>query len=159
MDEKLVHIIKTFLSRFDVLLLMSIFGLYPVLKLSFKHISARKNLFLKACFCWDARLSLREMDRKFEYAGTVGYGDSYLDYLFCHSKVLRLQALPHDVAGALRSLSDKGPGYSCIVGPRAKSCLLGHVTGLFFCLHVKLLAIHFQLCRLLKHFVLHYTEY
>ena len=32
--------------------------------MTFKHNSVRKNLFLSACFCWDSRLSLREMDQK-----------------------------------------------------------------------------------------------
>ena len=49
----------------DVLFLISIFRLYPGLKMSFEHNSDRKNLFLSACFCWDSRLSLHEMDQKF----------------------------------------------------------------------------------------------
>ena len=48
--------------------------------MSFEHNSARKNLFLSACFCWDSRLSLREMDQKFEFGGTIGYGYSYLTF-------------------------------------------------------------------------------
>ena len=58
----------------DVLSLMSIFRLYAVLKLSFEHNSVRKNLFLCACFCWDSRLSLREMDQKFKFGELIGYG-------------------------------------------------------------------------------------
>ena len=62
----------------DVLFLMSIFRLYPGLKLSFEHDSVGKNLFLSARFCWDSRLSLREMDQKLKFGGTIGYGNSYL---------------------------------------------------------------------------------
>ena len=47
----------------DVLFLMNIFRLYPALKVSFEQNSVCKNLFLSACFSWDSRLSLREMDQ------------------------------------------------------------------------------------------------
>ena len=50
---------------------MSILRLYPGLKMSFEHKSARKNLFLSACFCWDSRLSLRQTDIKFKFGGTT----------------------------------------------------------------------------------------
>ena len=85
----------------DVLFLISVFLLYPGLKMSFEHNSVRKNLILSARFCWDSRLFLREMDQKFIFGGTVGYGDSYLQILIHHFKVLRLQAILHDAAGAV----------------------------------------------------------
>ena len=62
----------------DVLFLMSFFGLYPGLKLSFEHNSVRQNLFLSACFCWDSRLFLREMVQKFKLGGTIGLGEHVL---------------------------------------------------------------------------------
>ena len=85
---KQLFIIKTTLSRMDALFLMSIFQLYSGLKTSFEDNSVRKNLYLIACFCWDSRLFLREMDQKFKFGGTIGYGDSYLEFLFRHSKYL-----------------------------------------------------------------------
>ena len=100
----------------DVLFRVSIFRLYPGLKLSFEHKSVRKNLFLSACFCWDSRLSSREMDQTFEFIGTIGYGNSYLEKFFRHFKKLRLHAILHDAAGAMRAHSDKGPGYCYMVG-------------------------------------------
>ena len=122
----------------DVLFLMSNFRLYLGFKKSFKHSSVRKNLFLSACFCWDSRLSLREMDQKFKFGGTIGYGDSYLEFFFRHFKVFRLHAILHDATGAVRAHSGKGPGYCYMIGQGANSCLLGHVTGLLFCLYAKL---------------------
>ena len=122
----------------DVLFLMNIFRLYPGLKISFEHNSVRKNLFLSACFCWDSRLSLREMDQKFKFGGTIGYRDSYLDSVFRYSKVFRLHAILHDAAGAVRVRSGKVPGYCYMIGRGPISCLLGHVTGIIFCLYVKL---------------------
>ena len=90
----------------DVLFLMSIFRLYPGLKVSFEHNSVRKNLFLNACFCWYSRLSLREMDQKNLFRGTIGKGNSYLDFYFVISKyfdysqyyMMRLELCEHIVA-------------------------------------------------------------
>ena len=117
---------------------MSIFRLYPGLKRSFEHNSVRKNLFLNACFCWDSRFSLREIDQNFNFGGTIGYGDSYLDSVFRYSKVIRLHALLHDAAGAVRLQTGKGPGYCYMIGRGPNCCLLGQVTGLLLCLYVKI---------------------
>ena len=95
----------------DVLFLISVFRLYQGLKLTFEHNSVRKNLFLSACFCSDSSFSLREMDQKFKFGGTIGYGDSCLEILFRHFKVFRLHAILHDAAGAVPAHSGKGPGY------------------------------------------------
>ena len=125
----------------DVILLMSSFRLYPGLKISFEHNSVRKNLFLSACFCWDSRLSLLEMDQKIKFGGTVGHTgkwDSYLEFLFRHFKVFRLYAILNDVAGAVRGEGGKGLGFCYMIGRGPKSCLLSHVTGLLFCLYVEL---------------------
>ena len=117
---------------------MSVFRLYPGLKMSFEHNSVRKNLFLSACFCWDSRPSLREMDQKFKFGGTMVYGNTCLDSVFCYSKVFRMHAILHDAAGAVRSHSGESPGYCYMIGRGPNSCLLVHVTGLMFCLYVKI---------------------
>ena len=104
--------------------------------MTFEHNSVRKNLFLSACFCWDSALSLREMDQNFKTGGLIGSGNSCLDSLLRYSKVIRLHAILHDVAGAVRAQSGKGPGYCYIIGRGPNSCLLGHVTGQLFCLYV-----------------------
>ena len=84
--------------------------------MSFEHNIVRKNLFLSACFCWDSRLSFCEMDQKFKFGGTIGYGDSYLEFLFRHFKVFTLQATLHDAAGAVRAHSGTGPGCCYMIG-------------------------------------------
>ena len=122
----------------DVFFLFSVFRLYPGLKRTSKHNSVRKNLLLSACFYWDSGLSLREMDQKFKFGGLIGYGNSCLDSVFRYSKVFRLHAILHDAAGAVRVHSGKGPGYCYMIGRGPNSCLLGHVTGLLFCLYVKI---------------------
>ena len=78
------------------------------------------------------------MDQKFKLGmGNVGYGNSYLESLFCHFKVFGLHAILNDAAGAVRAHSGKGPGYCDKIGRGPNTCLLGHVTGLLFCLYVK----------------------
>ena len=106
--------------------------------MSFEHNSVRKSLFLSARSCWDSGVSLREMDQKFKFGGLIGYGNSYLDSVFRYSKVFRLHAILHDAAGAVRSHIGKGNGYCYMIGRGPNSCSLGDVTGLLFCLYVKL---------------------
>ena len=122
----------------DVIFLMSIFRLYPGFKNSFEHNSVRKNLFLSACFCWDSRLSLREMDQKFTFRGTIGSGDSYLEFSFRPNKVLRRHAILYVAVGAVRAQNGRRPGYCYMIERGPNSRLLGHVTGLLFCLFVKI---------------------
>ena len=137
----------------DVLFLMSIFRLYPGLKMSFEDNSVRKNLFLSACFCWESSLPLREMEQKLKYGGTIGYRDSHLEFVFRHFKIFRLHELLHDIAGTVRAHSGKGLRYCYMIGPGPKSCLLGHVTGLLFCLCVKIFQPSIFNCQLLKQYV------
>ena len=131
---KQLFIIKQTPSRMDVFFLISVFRLYPGLKISFEHNSVRKKFFLSASFCWNSGLSLRDMDQKFEFGGLIGYGNSCLDSVFRYSKVFRLHAILHGAAGAVRSHSGKGPGYRFMIGRGTNSCLLGHMTGILFSL-------------------------
>ena len=78
------------------------------------------------------------MDQKFKFGGTIGYGNSYWEFLFRHFEVFRLHASQHDAARAVREHSGKGHGYCYVIGQGPNSCLLGHVTGLLFCLYVEL---------------------
>ena len=78
------------------------------------------------------------MDQKIKFGGPIGYGNSYLDSVCRYPKVFRLQAILHDDAGAVRAHSGKGPGYCFMIGRGPNSCLLGQVTGLLFCLYVKI---------------------
>ena len=63
-----------------------------------------------------------------------------MDYFFANFKLFRLHAILHNSAGSVKSTTQKGPGY-CYVAPSfPSSCFLGHVTGLLFCLYVKIFA-------------------
>ena len=109
----------------DVASRMSNFGWYPGLKLSNEHNNAPNNLFVSARFCWDAKLSLRETDLKYKVFGNIGYGESYLQFIFCHSEVFRLHAILHDAAGEVRS--DTGTGLAsvtCVDEDQIHDCLV-----------------------------------
>ena len=58
--------------------------------------------------------------------------------IVCYCKVLRLNAILHDAAGAVRPHSGIRPGYCYMVRRGPNSFLLGQVTGLLFCFFVKL---------------------
>ena len=78
------------------------------------------------------------MDQNFKFGGLIGYGNSYLDSVFRYSKIFRLHAVLHDAAGAVRAHSGKGSGYCYMIGRGPISSLLVHVTGIFFCLYLKI---------------------
>ena len=60
---------------------------------------------------------------------------------FAISEVFRLQAIVHDAAGSVKSSTYKRTG-DCYTSPRfPSSCSLGHVSGLFFCIYVKIIAL------------------
>ena len=122
----------------NVLFLISVLRFYPGEKITFEYNNVRKNLFLSACLCWDSSLSLHKMDQKCKLGGLIGYGNSYLYSVFRYSKDFRLHAILHDAAGAVRPHTGKGPGYCYMIGRGPNSRLLGHVTGLLFCLYVKI---------------------
>ena len=73
-----------------------------------------------------------------KFGGTIGYGDSYLEFLFRHFKVFTLQAILHDAAGAVQAHSGRGFGYCYMIGRGPISRLLGQVTELLIWLYVKI---------------------
>ena len=109
------------------------------MKSKFFHNCTRKNIFLSSFYGSDRRISVREVDQKFFHGGKIGYGDSYMDSVFRYSKVFRLHAILHDAIGAVRLQTAKEPGYCYMIGRGPNNCLLGHVTGPIFCLHVKII--------------------
>ena len=144
----------------DVRFIVAIFHCYSGFKFTFpfKKNTARKNLFLAACHCFDPKICLQDMNDLYPHGGLIGYGNSRLDKVFRYSKVFRLHAILHDAAGAVYTERGKGPGYCYMIGRGPNSCLLGHVTGLLFCLYRKNFStLHFQFNRLLKQYVVDCT--
>ena len=100
------------------------------------------------------------MDHKHKLGGTIGYIDSYSEFLFRHFKVFRLHAILHYATGAVRAHIDKSSVDCYMFGRGPNSCSLGHVTGLLFCPYVKhFLPSFFEFCRLSKQNGLHYIIY
>ena len=120
--------------------------------MSFKDNSVRRNLFLSASSCRHSRLSLREMDEKFKFGGTIGYGDSYLEFLFRHFKVFTLHAIFHDVAGVVRVQKWRRSRLLLLYWARTIIMFARSRDWTTFLPLRKTLfsAFHFQLCRLLK---------
>ena len=82
---------------------------------SIEYNSSRRNLFLRACLSWENRYSLREMDQKLKNGGTIGYEsysylNTYLEFVFCQSKVRRLYGRLLAASRAVQSHSGESPG-------------------------------------------------
>ena len=63
---------------------------------------------------------------------------SCLDSFVSLLELFRLHAILHQAAAGVRTHSGKGPDYCYMIARGPNSCLLDRVTGLLFCLHVKL---------------------
>ena len=120
-----------------IVTLVNIFNCYGSILSMFPTNEKRKNCFLAACKIWYRNVDLDEIDQKFPHGGRIGYGNSLLDFFLARSKIFRLHAILHDSAGAVKTTTDEGPGYCYMLPQLPSSCLLGHITGLFFCLYIK----------------------
>lgn len=112
--------------------------LFNHINVKFPKNSKRKNYFLAACLSLDETICLPIVSIVCPFGGTIGIDDSCLDLFFKFSKVLRLHAILHDAAGYMKTNHDIGPGYSYVTGGLPNSCFLGHLTGILYCLYLKL---------------------
>ena len=113
---------------------------FVLIRFEFSSSTKRKNCFLCYCIVLDPSINLKEIDQFFSFGDLIGYGNFCMDYFFAKSKVFKLLAKLHDAAGSVKSTTYKGPGY-CYVLPRFPSfCFRDQVTGLLFCLYVKIFA-------------------
>lgn len=105
---------------------------------SYPKNSPRKNFFLTVCYLLDDDISIDVMNDEYPYGGLIGYGNSSMDCLLSWSKIFRLHAALHDAAGSVKTKSGKGPGYCYTLKNFPNSFLLGHVTGLAYCVYLKI---------------------
>ena len=112
---------------------------FDLIEHDFSSNTKRKNFFVPVLVL-DPNINLKEMDQKFPFGGLIGYGSSCMEYFFASSKHFRPHANLHDAARSVKFTTYKGPGYCCNLPRFPSSCFLGHVTGLFFCLHIKIFA-------------------
>ena len=129
----------------DIVTLLNIFNCYSSILPMFPNNEKRKNCFLAACKIWDQNINLEEIDQNFPHGG-LGYGNSILDFFLARSKVFRLHAILHDSAGAVKATTNQGPGFCYMLPQFPSSCLLGHITGLFFCVFIKFVIHVFTKC-------------
>ena len=122
----------------DIVTLLNIFNCYSSIFPMFPNNEKRKNCFLAACKIWDQNINLEEIDQNFPHGGLIGFCNSILDFFLARSKVFRLHAILHDSAGAVKATTNQGPGYCYMLPQFPSSCLLGHITGLFFCIFIKI---------------------
>ena len=112
---------------------------YLLLATTYPNNSVRLNYFLAASeyfsqkenFDYDNALKLRP------YGGLIGIDNSSLDSYLNNSKILRLHAILHDAGGFIQELYTEGPGYSYMLPWKLNSCFTGHLTGILFCLYIK----------------------
>ena len=120
-----------------------------------------KTFFLSAIHRWDDRIPLREMDHlnKF-FGGFNGCGYTYLEFLFCHFKVIRLHGMLHDAAWSVPARSGKGPGYLYLIGRRPFLRVLWSRDWTTTLVERKTLSVFlFPLRQLLEQYILHCIRY
>ena len=113
------------------------FPILPVIKFVIWTHWCSQKVFSRCMFLLRCYISLRDMDQNFEVGGTIGYGDSFSEFLIRHLIVFRLHAILNDAAQAVKAYSGRRPCYCYMIGWGPNSCLLGHVIGLLFCFYVK----------------------
>ena len=129
-----MHLEKPVLGSSDLIQIQEI---YTEIRDKFPDKSNRLIYFVAACdyfsglenFDYEIALKLRP------YGGLIGIDNSSWDKYLKRLKVLRLHAILHDAGGFIYEL---GPGYSYMIPCKINSFFSGHVTGILFCLYLKL---------------------
>lgn len=114
---------------------------YQSIKLDFISNSTRKNYFLSACFTLNNQINLELVNEDAVFGGLIGIGNSQLHKYLRSLKLFRLHAILHDAGGYMKSNYNVGPGYLYALPPAftiVNSPFLGHITGLTYCLYLKL---------------------
>ncbi len=99
---------------------------------SFPCNSKRKIYFLAACLHFNPDIDLQIASKLRPYGGLIGIDNSSWEDRLKGLKILRLHAVLHDAAGFVHDHSQLGPGYTYALPCPINSCLLGHVSGIFF---------------------------
>lgn len=110
---------------------------YLLLQRQYLNNSDRKNYFLATCSHLDEYSNLDFINETCPHGGLIGIGDSYLEGILKHFKLFRLHAALHDACGYMKSVHSSGPGYSYVVPCKFSSCFIGHITGLGFCIYLR----------------------
>ena len=122
--------------------LENIHEIYLTVKKTYPENSDRRKFFLTACSLfffssendlnYDVAIKLRP------YGGLIGIDDSSLDKYLKDSKLLRLHAILHDAAGFADEVHDTSPTYCYMLPWKCNHSLIGHLSGITFCIFVRL---------------------
>ena len=159
----------TILATID---LKNIHEIYEQIKVDYPEYSERFVYCLAASHYLEPDMNLEIVLKLRPYGGLVGIDNSSLDTYLKSYKFLRLHAILHDASGFIAEHSQKGPGFSYVLPCPITNSYIGHMTGLTFCLFVKMFkrksysyhhchTIHFPLVRgnLISGLVGSYTVY
>ena len=118
--------------------LKTIHEIYNLIKTDFPEHNERFLYFLASCLHLDPDVNLEIALKLRPYGGIIGIDNSSLDTYLKSFKVLRLHAILHDASGFIAEYSQKGPGYSYVLPCPITNVYVVHLTGLFFCMFVKI---------------------
>ena len=112
------------------------------MKKTYPENSDRRNYFLATCslfffsskndVSYDVEIKLRL------YGGLIGIDYSSLDKYLKDLKILRMHAILHDAARFVDEVYSIAPTYSYMRPSKCNNSLIGHCSGINFCLYVKL---------------------
>lgn len=111
--------------------------IFSEIQKEFPENSNRHNYFLATCKYLYPDFDIARVKELRPFGGLIGIDDSRWDRHLNSLKILRLHAFLHDAAGFVYELHKNGPGYNYILPCSTESCLSGHVSGIAFCLYVK----------------------
>ena len=112
---------------------------YNYIKADFPGNSPRKNLFITVCAHIHDSVDLDIVDYDCKFGGLIGMGNSKLDIMLKYFKIFRVHACLHDAYGYMKTKHNKGPGYNYVTHLPINSPLLGDVSGLSYCLYLKII--------------------
>ena len=100
-----------------------------------------KNAFLAVCQVIASTKDTAAIKAEYEYGILIGPGNNFRHPLFQTFRLFRVYYDFHDVFGFMKEYNF-GPGYVHTLGEEPlfkNSCLLGHFTGLFLWMYLKLI--------------------
>ena len=125
-------------SRMIFFLSSELFPILLGLTTSFNKNSERQSLCVRASWCWNDKIILWKMDQKFPIGGTIGYADSYLNFVIRYSRVSTLPSILHGAVASVRS--DSGKEVASVTWlDKTKVMNVGSPDWLLFCFYVKLI--------------------
>ena len=111
---------------------LSVSSIYPNNSVRLIYFLAASE-YLSEIEVFDFDLALKLMP----YGGIIGIDNSSVDKYRKISKILRLHAILHDASGFIYEIYNQGPGYSYMLPWKSSNCFSGHLSGILFCLYIK----------------------